>query len=142
MKRSLILLFTLTMLVAKAQNEEARVNQLHLKKFEWLIKKNYDSLNWLLDESVQYVHSNGWIESKKEIVDDLKSGKLTYHSVQIEKSSVKFYGEGTAIVTGTGQFSGLMSDGTPFQLKLLYTEVYVKTKKQWKLVNRMSAKIS
>jgi hypothetical protein len=138
----IIILFTFLALTAQAQTPEAdKVKQLHLKKFEWFTKKNYDSINWVLDESVQYIHSNGWTQSKKEVVDDMKSGKLNYNSIVIEKSSAKLYENGTAIVTGTGTFAGSLPDGSPFNLKLLYIETYMKIKKQWRLVSRLSTKV-
>jgi hypothetical protein len=126
---------------AFSQNPEAeKVNQLHKRKFDWLINKKYDSLNWLLDEQAKYIHSNGWIQSKAEVIDDLKSGKLNYTSVIIEESSVSYFDK-SAVVTGKGFFKGLMTDNTEFTIHLLYTEVYVKQKKEWKLVSRQATKI-
>jgi hypothetical protein len=138
-----IISFALLAFSVHAQISEAeKVDQLHLKKFEWFTKKNYDSINWVLEESVQYMHSNGWVQNKKEVIDDLKSGKLNYTSVVIDKSSVKIYENGSAVVTGTGTFAGTMLDGSAFSLRLLYSEVYIKIKKQWKLVNRLATKIA
>lgn len=138
-----ILLFILFMggTQAFSQTPEAeKVNQLHKRKFDWLINKKYDSLNWLLADQAKYIHSNGWIQSKAEVIDDLKSGKLNYTSVIIEESSVSYF-EKSAVVTGKGFFKGLMTDNTEFTIHLLYTEVYVKQKKQWKLVSRQATKI-
>jgi len=126
---------------AFSQTAEAeKVNQLHRKKFDWLINRKYDSLNWLMDEQVKYIHSNGWIQSKGEVVDDLKSGKLNYTSVVVEESSVSYFNQ-SAVVTGKGIFKGLMTDKSEFAIHLLYTEVYVRQKKQWKLVSRQATKI-
>lgn len=139
-----ILLFILLIVGTQAfsQNPEAeKVNTLHKKKFEWFITKNYDSLNWILDESVKYIHSNGWIQSKKEVIEDIKSGKLNYTSVAVTESSVSIYNNQSAVVTGKGTFKGLMPDKSEFNIYLLYTEVYVKSKKQWKLVSRHACKI-
>lgn len=126
---------------AFSQTAEAeKVNQLHRKKFDWLINRKYDSLNWLMDDRVKYIHSNGWIQSKAEVVDDLKSGKLNYTSVVVEESSVSYFNQ-SAVVTGKGIFKGLMTDKSEFAIHLLYTEVYVRQKKQWKLVSRQATKI-
>jgi hypothetical protein len=123
------------------QSKEAEeVNQLHKKKFTWLINKNYDSLNWLMDEQLSYIHSNGWIQTKQEVVDDLKSGKSDYSSVVVEESTVSLYDK-CAIAKGKGIYKGFMPDKSEFNVHLLYTEVYVKVKKQWKLVLRQATKI-
>jgi hypothetical protein len=141
MKKFLLLIVLSAGTQAFSQNPEAeKVNQLHKKKFEWLIHKKYDSLNWILDDQAKYIHSNGWIQSKAEVIDDLKSGKLNYTSVSVEESTVSLY-EKSAVVTGKGYFKGLMTDKTEFTIHLLYTEVYVRQKKQWKLVSRQATRI-
>jgi hypothetical protein len=141
MKYLSILFFFFTLTCGAQTSESKKVDQLHLKKFQWFTGKKYDSINWVLDESVQYIHSNGWIQTKSDVIADMKSGKLNYTSITIDKSSVKLYDNGSAIVTGTGTFVGTLPDGSPFNLRLLYTEVYIKIKKQWKLVNRLSTKL-
>lgn len=116
--------------------EEKAVSELSRKKFIWLIRKEADSLSKVLDERVEYVHSNGWVQSKKDVLDDMKSGKLVYQAVTVKESAVRIYGQ-AAIVTGLGTFEGINS-GTAFKLDLKYTEIYVKTPEGWKLASRHS----
>ena len=141
--RKLILFF---LLIAGTQSfsqtpEAEKVNNLHKKKFDWMVIKNYDSLNWVIDGSVKFIHSTGWTQSKQDIMDDLKSGKLNYTAIVVQESSVSIYNNQSAVVTGKGNFKGLTAEKTEFNVNLLYTEVYVKTKKQWKLVSRHACKI-
>jgi hypothetical protein len=138
-------LFTILLMVSTTSSigqpaEAEKVNRLHRQKFQWLINKNYDSLNQVLQDQVQYIHSSGWVQSKAEVVDDLKSGRLVYSTVHVAESSVRMF-QNTAIVTGKGTFTGLMPDQSQFNINLLYTEVYVKEKKQWKLVNRQAVRL-
>jgi len=142
MKQILFFVLLIVGTQAFSQTPEAeKVNQLHKKKFEWFVNKNYDSLNWVMDESVKYIHSNGWVQSKQEVIEDIKAGKLNYIGVVVEESAVTLYNNSSAVVTGKGTFKGLMPDKTEFNIHLLYTEVYVKSKKQWKLVSRHACKI-
>jgi hypothetical protein len=142
MKRLLIIVvLTISNYAFSQTSESQQVNKLHRKKFEWLINKNYDSLNWILDAEVKYIHSNGWIQSKKEVIEDIKSGKLNYTSVEVQESSVSMFNKNCAVVTGKGIFKGLMPDKSEFNINLLYTEVYVKQKKNWKLVSRQACKL-
>lgn len=104
------------------------------KKFEWLKSHQFDSLRWMLDDNLMYVHSNGWVETKADVIDDLKTGKLVYRKVDITEASVRLY-ENTAIVTGKGTFAGVNS-GTEFSLNLFFTEVYVKKGSRWVLASR------
>ncbi len=141
MKKILLLAFVFTSLVSFSQSKETEaVNQLHKKKFSWMINKKYDSLDLILDSQIKFIHSNGWIQSKAEMIDDLKSGKLNYTAITIEESNARLYNH-TVVVTGKGTFKGLMPDNSEFNIHLLYTEVYVKTKKQWRLVSRQATKI-
>lgn len=133
------LIFVLTSLVAFAQTEAAKVDALHRQKFEWLTTNTIDSINYLLGDKVSYIHSNGWIQNREEVLNDMKSGKLQYKSIVVEESSINLI-EQTAIVTGKGTFVGKVNT-TEFALKLLYTEVYVKSNGRWKLVSRHSCKL-
>lgn len=141
MKIILYLILFVSSGFAFGQSKEAEaVVRLHKQKFEWLIHKKYDSLNWVMDEQVKFIHSNGWVQNKQDVINDLKSGKLNYTNIDIHESSVIIYNQ-TAVVTGKGNFKGLMPDQSEFNIKLLYTEVYSKSKKQWKLVSRQATKI-
>jgi hypothetical protein len=134
-------IFLLICFSASAQNSAAEkyVNDFSVRKNQWLIQKNYDSLNLMLDKRCLYMHSNGWIQSADEVIQDLKSGKLVYKKMEITESTARQF-ESMVIVTGKGNFEGLVNDKA-FNLKLMYTEVYVKRKASWKLVTRQSTKL-
>ncbi len=140
MKRFKIFLIVTGMLLALltgAQTPsrlEKQLVDLSSRKFIWLIEKRYDSLESLLDERVMYVHSNGWIQNKKELIDDLKSDKLNYLKVTVKESSSRLYDQ-TAIVNGLATFD-VTIEGKPFAMDLRYTEVYIKKGNQWKLATR------
>lgn len=139
MKIIYTLIFLFSFFAVLAQSEAAKVDALHKQKFEWLINNNIDSITYLLGDKVSYVHSNGWIQNRDEVLTDMKSGKLQYKSIVVEESSVNLI-EQTAIVTGKGTFVGKLNT-TDFSLKLFYTEVYVKVNNRWKLISRHSCKI-
>jgi hypothetical protein len=116
--------------------DEQQVLDLSRRKFDWLIQGKADSLESLLDERLEYVHSNGWVQTRTEVLGDMKSGKLVYQQVIIKSAAARHYGQ-SAVVTGLGQFEGINS-GNPFKLDLRYTEVYVRSGSRWKLVSRHS----
>ena len=137
MKRNnvLLIVFTLATLSGFAQSQtEQLVLDLSKRKFDWLINKRYDSLELLLDDQLKYIHSNGWVQSRKEVMDDSKSGKLVYQKIDVTESTVRLYDK-TAIVTGKGKFSGI-GNNNPFAMELAYTEVYIKNKGRWLLASR------
>lgn len=125
-------------LLAQSKTEGYILN-LSKQKFVWLIEKQRDSLDLLLDDRLMYIHSNGWTQSKVEVFDDMQSGKLVYKQVDIDATQIRLFGN-TAIVTGTGRFQGSRED-KEFDLPLSYTEVYVKQGKRWLLVSRHSNRL-
>src|SRR4249920_246689 len=100
------------------------VENLARKKFQWMTRQRFDSLEAILDDRLKYIHSNGWVQSKQDVIADLKSGKLAMEQIDIHDLEVRVY-EGVAIVTGRGKFSGNVNK-TPFAIDLMFTEVYVR----------------
>jgi hypothetical protein len=139
--RTLLIVFLFASSIVSAQQkvEESYLLDLSKRKFEWMIAKQLDSLSVLLDKDVLYIHSNGLIQTKEEMINDFKTGSLLLDSVRINESNVRFFGS-TAIVTGKGVFSGTLKT-TPFQTNLLFTEVYRQDNKNWKLISRHANKI-
>lgn len=118
---------------------ESTVLELHRQKFEWIINKNYEALTNVLADDVEYIHSNGWIQNKKEIIEDLQSGKLALEEIQVKTAIARRY-KNAIIITGKGMFKGQVN-GTDFHTMLLYTEVYSKHGKKWRLVQRHACKM-
>jgi hypothetical protein len=142
--RTLLMLFFVvcqfsTRMFAQGLIQEQQIIQLSKKKFEWLIIKNIDSLKMVLDDQAQYVHSNGWIQTKQEVLDDVISGKLNYQEVIVSEANVRLY-PGMAILIGKGKFSGIVNKNL-FTMELLYTEVYVKRGMKWLLASRHANKL-
>ncbi len=141
MKNLTIIVFLISATYCSGQSLAAeQVHQLHKKKFLWMTNKNYDSLNWVTDEALKFIHSNGWTQTKHDLIEDLKSDKLNYTSIDVQESAVSIFNNQTAVVIGKGTFKGLMPDKSEFNVALIYTEVYIKSKKQWKLVSRHACK--
>ncbi len=117
-------------------SSETSENILHLheRKFQWMVNNQLDSLHILLDENVKYIHSNGWIETKTEVIENIKNKKLIYHSVKIVEANVEQHAH-TFVITGKGHFS-VSLNGKFIEIPLLYTEVYVKKLSGIHLIHR------
>lgn len=128
----------------KSINDESATEQfvlrLHEKKFQWMVKKQLDSLSNMLDERAVYVHSNGWQQNKKEVIEDLKNGKLIMNSVTVTEAKARVY-KGAVIINGKGKFD-VVVEGKSVVIELLYTEVYVRKKEGWLLVTRHANRIN
>ena len=133
-----VILLVVAVLVSDSVCAQSKAEQyvlnLSKRKFDWLIQKQRDSLDLLLDDRLMYIHSNGWSQSKQEVFADMQSGKLIYKQIELKETHVRLY-ENAAVVTGTGRFMG-SREGNEFDLTLSYTEVYVKKGSNWLLVSR------
>lgn len=141
MNKVFVRLLLFTLLVSKtvmAQSPQEIVADLHLQKFDWMIAQDTAALSVLLHNDLQYIHSNGWHENKKDLLMNLVSGKLTYAKVTVEQSQVRIFSQ-TAIVNGVGIFEVAL-DGRPLTIKLDYTEVY-SFEAGWKLVSRHACRV-
>lgn len=140
---NLFLILILATTLSKAQerfglNDE--VGKIHLKKFDWMINMDTTRLSDLLDDQVHYIHSNGWKETKKEILNNIISGKLKYHQVEVNEYEVRSFGH-AYIVTGKAKFNVSLED-KPIDIALYYTEMYIVDEGgKPKLVSRHACRI-
>jgi len=105
-----------------------------------LVNKDEKALTLLLSNDVTYGHSNGWIQSKSDIINDLKSGKLDYSKIDNTSLSIAAINRNWATVRTNTNAEG-KANGNLFQLKLHILEVWLKTKSGWQLIARQSTKL-
>jgi hypothetical protein len=136
MRNILFILFLgMTSLIAMSQTaQEQRIIDLSKKKFQWMIAMNFDSLESVLDDRMVFIHSNGWPETKTEFINDIKSGKLRYKSIDVVEASARMY-QGSAVIIGRGKFKVTL-DGKDLELELKYTEFYIQKNGKWLLASR------
>jgi hypothetical protein len=135
---SVVVLLAEAFAAGQSQDAGRLIMDLSRKKFDWMINRRLDSLDGILDDRLKFIHSNGWIQTKQEVIADLKSEKLVYQHIELREMEVRVF-EKTAIVTGKGKFSGAVN-AVPFSSDLLFTEVYVLNNEGWRLVSRHSNK--
>lgn len=104
-----------------------------------LMVKDTVVLKQLLHKDLTYGHSNGWVETKTDVIKDLFSGKLAYS--KIESKDVKWtVTNDVSTMRSTTEISYLL-DGKPGELKLHVLQVWLKTNKGWQLLSRQSTKL-
>ena len=112
---------------------EQEVRNLSMEKFHWKTSGRIDLVEDLFDDDIVVVHLNGYISPKSQWINELRSGRFIYKSIDVKEASVKSYGT-TAVVVGKGIFNVIIK-GSKNTLKLTYTEVYALKNNVWKLVN-------
>ena len=106
-----------------------------------LLQKDETVLRSVLHDDLSFGHSNGWIQSKSDILNDFTSGKLTYNKIENNSSAIVKIGKQYATVKTNTNAEGTVN-GTAFKLTLHIMQFWIKTKKGWQLVARQSAKQS
>lgn len=142
MKQLLLILVTVLASgsIARAQSADERaVMALHLKKFEWMVQKDTVALQGILLPDLRYTHSNGYTEDVRTIIRNLSTRFFDYQKIEVKEYASRKRGK-TIAVHGSMQVTMNMSD-KPLVIDLVYTEVYVKVKRQWKLWTRHAARL-
>lgn len=125
----------------RAQRHESRQEILQLEQ-QWkdaVIQHNVPAMDSLLADDYIGITSNGTLQSKEQVLANLKSGTLHFNSIDISERKVRFYGQ-TAVVTSQAEVNGDAGDGK-IDGNYRYTRVYVKDKGGWKIVSFEASRI-
>jgi hypothetical protein len=141
MKWLLSLLFVIAALASQARSGDKEQLKAAIDKLDKaLLAKDSVILKTVLHQKVSYGHSNGWIETKQEVIDDLFNGKLTYQQIEPTAAAQITVSSGTGIVRTTLRVS-VVVQGSPLTLKLKVLQAWVQEKGKWKLLGRQSVKV-
>ena len=137
MKKFFTIPFLFVGFVAKAQTDSAKLATT-LKEFhQALVKKNTVSINQQTDKALSYGHSNGWIETKNEMIRNLETGYASYKS--IKEDSLHIVVNGTmAHARFVGDYEVSLNGGATNTYRLRVLEVWVKKGKRWLLFARQA----
>jgi ketosteroid isomerase-like protein len=134
MRIVLVLLFLPVLL-----NGQRTVQASEDQRFAAIVQRDTVQLSRLLHDDLVYVHSNALLETKRDFIHSVQSGKIVYQSFNRTKMEVAQKGK-TAIVNGEVNAKGLLN-GNPFDVNLRYLAVYRKRKGQWSLYRWQSVRI-
>ena len=138
----LVVLFAVVLFPAKAakRSEEGLV-QVVVAFDRALEQKDTVRLKELLGTQLRYGHSNGWIETKSELLANLYNGKLTYKSIKLNGKNPSVVIEGKTGLVREEVTVDILYDGKPVNMKLSVLQVWVFRKGTWRLIGRQSTKV-
>ncbi len=93
----------------------------------------------MLADDLSYIHASGNADTKREFIDAIRTGRLRYKQLDREGVAVRVYGE-VAVVTGRGRFQ-VRSGENDLDVRLLFTDVYVKRGGKWRMVAWQSTRL-
>jgi uncharacterized protein DUF4440 len=114
----------------RAQDEVLKVE---VQRFAAMVHAEVAALDGFLADELTYVHSTGLRQTKKELIDDIRTGKIKYRSIESSGVEARTYGD-AVVVTGTARLKVLI-DGQERTPTVVYTEVYVRRGDRWQLVS-------
>ena len=138
MKKLLIIVLLLNVVFANGQTDEEKLTST-LKEFhQALVKKNTISINQQTDKVLSYGHSNGWVETKTDLMKNLETGFMKYKSYKEDSVQVLINGN----VANTRFVADIEAtrDGINGNYHLKVLEVWVKKGKRWLLFARQAVK--
>jgi hypothetical protein len=138
MKRILLLPVVFSFVFAHAQTVEEKLTAT-LKEFhQALVNKNTASINQQTDKALSYGHSNGWVQTKADVIKDLETGYLVYHSYKEDSLNITI-NESMANARFVADINATLNGNTnTIHLKVL--EVWVKKGKRWLLFARQGVR--
>ncbi len=93
----------------------------------------------VLDDDLEYVHSNGEVNTKKQFIESLTSGARDYVATTFEIKSARILGD-VAILVGTAKVT-VADHGKSLDLDLGYTDVWVWKDQRWQMTAWRSARM-
>lgn len=135
----LSIVFLVTSLVGFAQVDSLSLKAAMSLLDNALVNKDEAALSQLLNKDVSYGHSNGWVQTKADMIWDLQSGKLVYNKIENSTVMIVAINQQWATVRTDTKAEGVVS-GTAFQLDLHVLQVWINTKGGWQLIARQSTR--
>lgn len=138
MRLTFAILLFFASLTAMSQTEETKLATT-IKEFHAdLVKANTVSINQQTDKALSYGHSNGWVESKAEMLKNLETGVMKYNSFKEDSLAITINGT-MANARFVADISATLN-GSTSNVHLRVLEVWVKKGKRWMLFARQAVR--
>lgn len=120
----------------RTQKHEVRheIDQLEDTWRNAILKGNTAAMDALLADDYMAISASGTLQSKEETLENLRSGRVHFTTLDISDRKVRFYGT-TALVTSVATIAGTTAEGE-ISGNYRYTRVYVRNAQGvWKVVS-------
>lgn len=107
-----------------------------------VVKKDYAALDRVFSDDLAYTHSDGRLDTKKNFIEALRSGKQTYEAAEHQSIDVRVLGPDVAVVRGRLRMTAAAGGqkATPANFSIL--RVYQSKNGRWQLVAHQSARLA
>lgn len=125
---------------AEASDAEQAVLAAQDRRIALLNASDVPGLSALMTDDLSWTHSNALVETKAQFIEAVRSGKYKYKSTTFEDRRVRLHGDAAGIVSGTVRVL-VTADGRDIDIRLRFTELYVKQGGAWKMALWQSTRV-
>src|SRR5688572_25532388 len=136
-----VLLVCLPALLLAAGPEDS-VKQAETEWAKAVVKKDYAVLEKVLADDMAYTHSDGRLDTKKDYIESLKSGKQTYDAAEHQSIDVRMLARDVALVRARLRMTAAAGGKPAAPANFSVLRVYKLNKGQWQLTGHQSARLA
>ena len=124
---------------AKDDARSAALRSSELTRFEAQVNADAAALGKLLDDGLEYTHSNGELDSKQSFIDSLTSGKRDYVASVATIETVRIFGD-VGVIRGKARVT-VADQGQSKDLSLGYTDIWLWKDGRWQMTAWRSVRL-
>jgi len=109
------------------------------KRMQAMASKDVAALERLLGDDLVYTHSSARLDTKRTLIDNMKSGATVYASVEASDVKAQDLGD-TVVLTGSARIK-VNSGGKAMDFGVRFTDVWAKRAGGWQLVAWQSTRL-
>jgi hypothetical protein len=125
--------------LAKEDSREAALRAAEMQRFQAQIDADAKVLGQLLDDALEYSHSNGELDTKASFIESLTSGRRDYVTTRANIESIRIFGD-VAIIRGRAKVT-VADGGQSRDLDLGYTDIWLWKGNRWQMTAWRSARM-
>jgi hypothetical protein len=125
---------------AKDDARAAALRSAETTRFAAQVDADAATLGKLLDDGLEYTHSNGDLDTKQSFIDSLTSGTRDYISSTPTIETVRIFGD-VGVIRGKAKVTVAGKDRQPQELHIGYTDIWVWKDGRWQMTAWRSARL-
>jgi ketosteroid isomerase-like protein len=123
----------------KTDDKHQEVLAAHEKRRQATLNGDANTVASMMTDDLTFTHANAVVETKEQFIDALKTKRLQYKTLADEDLQVRVKGS-TGVVSGTVHIV-VDAAGTEYDLRVLFTELWVKEGDTWKMMLRHATEV-
>ncbi len=124
---------------AKDDAREAALKAAEITRFEAQVNADAKVLGSLLDDGLEYTHSNGDLDTRQSFIESLTSGSRDYVSSTPTIETVRIFGD-VGVIRGKAKVT-VTSNGKSQDLHIGYTDIWLWKDGRWQMTAWRSARL-